>query len=94
MIVEKYGADTLRLYEMFLGPINQSKPWDSNGIDGSFRFLRKAWNLFWTKDGQLAVTDTEREALEAEWAKQDAAEIAVYGSCLSPVNESKGDKKP
>ena len=58
MIVEKYGADTLRLYEMFLGPINQSKPWDSNGIDGCFRFLRKAWNLFFTKDGQIAATDT------------------------------------
>ena len=57
MIVEKYGADTLRLYEMFLGPINQSKPWDSNGIDGCFRFLRKAWNLFFTKDGQPAATD-------------------------------------
>ena len=56
-IVEKYGADTLRLYEMFLGPINQSKPWDSNGIDGCFRFLRKAWNLFFDKDGNLAVSD-------------------------------------
>ena len=66
MIVEKYGADTLRLYEMFLGPINQSKPWDSNGIDGSFRFLRKAWNLFWTKEGQPAATDAEpsRESLK------------------------------
>ena len=59
MIVEKYGADTLRLYEMFLGPINQSKPWDSNGIDGCFRFLRKTWNLFFTKDDQFAVTDVE-----------------------------------
>ena len=56
-IVEKYGADTLRLYEMFLGPINQSKPWDSNGIDGCFRFLRKAWNLFFDKTGNLAVSD-------------------------------------
>ena len=56
-IVEKYGADTLRLYEMFLGPINQSKPWDSNGIDGCFRFLRKAWNLFFDKAGNLAVSD-------------------------------------
>ena len=45
LIVEKYGADTLRLYEMFLGPINQSKPWDSNGIDGCFRFLKKAWTF-------------------------------------------------
>ena len=52
-IVEKYGADTLRLYEMFLGPINMSKPWDSNGIDGCSRFLRKAWNLFWDKQGNF-----------------------------------------
>lgn len=57
MIVERYGADTLRLYEMFLGPISQSKPWDSNGIDGCARFLRKAWNLFFDKDGALGVTD-------------------------------------
>ena len=56
LIVEKYGADTLRLYEMFLGPINQSKPWDSNGIDGCFRFLKKAWNLFYKSDA-LTVTD-------------------------------------
>ena len=59
MIVERYGADTLRLYEMFLGPINQSKPWDSNGIDGCARFLRKAWGLFYPKGGDLAVTDAE-----------------------------------
>ena len=59
MIVEKFGADTLRLYEMFLGPISQSKPWDSNGIDGCFRFLRKTWNLFYPKNGEWAVTDAE-----------------------------------
>ena len=46
MIVENYGADTLRLYEMFLGPVEQSKPWDTNGIDGCHRFLKKFWNLF------------------------------------------------
>ena len=46
MIVERYGADTLRLYEMFLGPVEQSKPWDTNGIDGCHRFLKKFWNLF------------------------------------------------
>ena len=57
VIIEKYGADTLRLYEMFLGPISQSKPWDSNGIDGCFRFLRKAWALFYPKNGDWAVTD-------------------------------------
>ena len=47
-IIDRYGADTLRLYEMFLGPISQSKPWDSNGVDGSARFLRRFWNLFET----------------------------------------------
>ena len=56
VIVEKYGADTLRLYEMFLGPLEQSKPWDTNGIDGVHRFLRKMWNLFYKGDS-LAVSD-------------------------------------
>ena len=58
MIVEKYGADTLRLYEMFLGPIEQSKPWDTNGIDGVHRFLKKLWSLFFGNDS-LKVTDGE-----------------------------------
>ena len=49
-IVERYGADTLRLYEMFLGPIEQSKPWDTNGIDGVFRFIKKLWSLYWRGD--------------------------------------------
>jgi leucyl-tRNA synthetase len=57
-IVEKYGADTLRLYEMFLGPIEQSKPWDMNGIDGVHRFLRKFWNLFFVGD-EFSVSDDE-----------------------------------
>lgn len=56
-IVENYGADTLRLYEMFLGPLEQSKPWDTNGIDGVHRFLRKLWNLFHT--GQQHELTTE-----------------------------------
>lgn len=56
-VIARYGADTLRLYEMFLGPITQSKPWDQNGIDGCFRFLRRAWNLFFDKQGDFAVTD-------------------------------------
>src|SRR5574344_2296631 len=57
MIVERYGADTLRMYEMFLGPIDQSKPWDSNGIDGCYRFLRKVWNLYHRADGTSAVQE-------------------------------------
>ena len=59
-IVEKYGADTLRLYEMFLGPLEQSKPWDTNGIDGVFRFLKKLWATFYSgADGAWGVTDDE-----------------------------------
>ena len=57
MIVEKYGADTLRMYEMFLGPIEQSKPWDTNGIDGVHRFIRKFWSLFYNRAGEYQVTD-------------------------------------
>ena len=56
-IVERYGADTLRLYEMFLGPINQSKPWDSNGVDGSARFLHRFWNLFQQVDDSTPTKD-------------------------------------
>ena len=55
-IIERYGADTLRFYEMFLGPLEQSKPWDTNGIDGVHRFLRKLWNLYWAGDS-VKVTD-------------------------------------
>ena len=61
-ICENYGADTLRLYEMFLGPIEQSKPWDVAGIDGCFRFLKKFWQLFWDKNGELAVKDEKPSA--------------------------------
>ncbi|MBO4963616.1 MAG: leucine--tRNA ligase [Prevotella sp.] len=57
MIVEKYGADTLRLYEMFLGPVEQSKPWDTNGIDGCHRFLKKFWSLFYSRDGEFMPND-------------------------------------
>lgn len=57
MIVEKYGADTLRLYEMFLGPVEQSKPWDTNGIDGCHRFLKKLWGLFYDREGNQLFND-------------------------------------
>ena len=58
-IVEQYGADTLRMYEMFLGPIEQSKPWDTNGIDGVHKFLRKFWRTFFDREGNFAVTDEQ-----------------------------------
>ena len=64
MIVEKYGADTLRMYEMFLGPVEQSKPWDTNGIDGVHRFLKKFWTLYSDKGGGFAFSDAEPAAEE------------------------------
>ncbi len=66
-IVENFGADTLRLYEMFLGPLEQSKPWDTNGIDGCHRFLRKIWNICFDKEDNLILTDEEptREELKS-----------------------------
>jgi leucyl-tRNA synthetase len=56
-IIEGYGADTLRMYEMFLGPLEQSKPWNTNGIDGVFKFLRKFWNLFHDENGDLNLSE-------------------------------------
>ena len=56
VIVERYGADTLRLYEMFLGPVEASKPWDTNGIDGVNRFLKKLWNMVFDGDA-VRLTD-------------------------------------
>ncbi len=64
MIVDKYGADTLRLYEMFLGPVEASKPWNTNGIDGTFRFLKKLWNLFYDRSDKLLVCEEEPNADE------------------------------
>ena len=65
MIVEKYGADTLRLYEMFLGPVEASKPWDTNGIDGCFRFLKKFWNLFYENRTDKFLPCDEKPSAES-----------------------------
>ena len=87
MIVEKYGADTLRLYEMFLGPVEQSKPWDTNGIDGCHRFLKKFWALFYgngrdNQDGKLLADDSEptREQLKSvhKLIKKVTQDIEVF----------------
>ncbi|WP_421942459.1 leucine--tRNA ligase [Pedobacter sp.] len=58
-LIERYGADTLRMYEMFLGPLEQSKPWNTNGIEGVFKFLRKFWRLFHNEAWEFTVTDAE-----------------------------------
>ncbi len=65
MIVEKYGADTLRLYEMFLGPVEQSKPWDTNGIDGCHRFLKKFWGLFYDNRSDAFLPNNEEAKPES-----------------------------
>jgi leucyl-tRNA synthetase len=58
-LVEKFGADTLRMYEMFLGPLEQTKPWDIKGINGVFNFLRKLWRLFHDADGNVVLSENE-----------------------------------
>lgn len=76
-VVERYGADCFRMYEMFLGPIEQAKPWDMQGIDGVFRFLRKFWNLFFDKNGNFSVSD---EAPDKE-------ELKILHTAIKKVNE-------
>lgn len=82
MIVEKFGADTLRLYEMFLGPVEQSKPWDTNGIDGCHRFLKKLWKFMTNEDGTINATDgaASKEELKAlhTLIKKMTADIEVF----------------
>ena len=87
MIVEKYGADTLRLYEMFLGPVEQSKPWDTNGIDGCHRFLKKFWALFYgnsreNPEGKLLIDYNQptKEALKSvhKLIKKVSQDIEVF----------------
>jgi leucyl-tRNA synthetase len=63
-IIEKYGADTLRMYEMFLGPLEQSKPWDTNGIDGVHKFFRKTWRLYHDAQNNFQVSPVEATAEE------------------------------
>lgn len=87
-ICDTYGADTLRLYEMFLGPIEQSKPWDTKGIDGVNRFLRKFWRLYYGADG-LLVNDAEPDAAELKTLHtligkvQSDIETFSYNTCIS-----------
>ena len=100
-IVERYGADTLRLYEMFLGPLEQSKPWDTNGIDGVNRFLKKLWGLFYKGD-QMLVTDEEpsRDSLKSlhKLIKKVTADIesfsyntsvAAFMICVNELSQQK-----
>lgn len=100
-IVERYGADTLRLYEMFLGPLEQSKPWDTNGIDGVNRFLKRLWGLFYKGD-EFLVTDGEptKEELKSlhklikkvTWDIENFSfntSIAAFMICVNELNTLK-----
>ena len=87
VIISKYGADTLRLYEMFLGPLEQSKPWDTNGIEGTSRFLKKFWNLFHT--GAPAAS-TRVDPIDGFHVTDDAPtkeELKVLHATLKKVEE-------
>ncbi len=63
-IIEKYGADTLRMYEMFIGPLEQSKPWDTSGIDGVSKFLKRFWKLFFNEKGEFSVDEEPADSQE------------------------------
>lgn len=104
-VAEKYGADTLRMYEMFLGPLEQSKPWDMNGIDGVHRFLRKVWSLFY-KGEEFVVTDEEptKEELKSlhKLIKKVSADIesfsfntsvSAFMICVNELTSLKCSKK-
>ena len=101
-ICDTYGADTLRLYEMFLGPIEQAKPWDTKGIDGVNRFLKKFWRMFWDRE-QWLVTDEEPTAAELKalhkliGKEQEDIEHFSYNTTISAfmiaLNELQGCSK-
>jgi len=74
-LIEKYGADTLRLYEMFLGPIEQAKPWDTNGIEGVFRFIRKLWRLYHNEKNEFLVSDEPATKTELKLLHQTIKKI-------------------
>ncbi|MCB9185218.1 MAG: class I tRNA ligase family protein [Flavobacteriales bacterium] len=87
-VIDRYGADTLRLYEMFLGPLEDAKPWNTNGIEGVYRFLKKFWNLFYDGD-TFSVSDEEPtkkelKALHATIKKvQEDIERLSFNTCVS-----------
>ncbi len=101
MIVEKFGADTLRLYEMFLGPVEQSKPWDTNGIDGCHRFLKKLWNYMTTETTAEKASKEELKSLHTLIKKVTGdigqfsynTSIAAFMICLNELTKLKVSSK-
>lgn len=105
LVVEKYGADTLRLYEMFLGPLEASKPWDTNGIDGVHRFLKKFWSMFYNND-KLNISDDKLNADELKSLHKLIKKVtfdvenfsfntsvAAFMICLNELSSLKCNKK-
>jgi leucyl-tRNA synthetase len=98
-VIEQYGADCFRLYEMFLGPIEQAKPWDIQGIDGVSKFLRKFWNLFFDRDRNWVVED--KEPTKEEWKilhtaikkVTDDIERFSFNTCVSAFMVATNDLK-
>jgi len=105
-LVEKYGADTLRMYEMFLGPLEQSKPWDTKGIEGVFRFLKKFWRLYHDAESNFAVSDETATPEELKILhkaikriKEDTERfsfntaISVFMICVNELQDKKCNKR-
>ena len=105
-IVEKYGADTLRMYEMFLGPIEQSKPWDTNGIEGVHRFFRKLWKLYHNEKNEFSITDEKPSDQELKSlhkiikkVKEDIegfsfnTSVSAFMICVNELTEQKCNKR-
>ena len=105
-LVEKYGADTLRLYEMFLGPLEQHKPWDTQGIEGVFRFIRKLWKLYHDYDNNLAISDEEPTKAELKVLHKTIKKIqedierfsfntavSTFMICVNELSELKCNKR-
>ncbi|MFI3266062.1 MAG: leucine--tRNA ligase [Rikenellaceae bacterium] len=105
-IVEQYGADTLRMYEMFLGPLEQAKPWDTNGIDGVHKFLRKVWRLAFDNKGELNISEQEPTPAELKTLHKTIKKvgedienfsfntsISAFMICVNELNEQKCNKR-
>ncbi|MGI6291921.1 MAG: leucine--tRNA ligase [Bacteroidales bacterium] len=105
-IIEKYGADTLRMYEMFLGPLEQSKPWDIKGIEGVFRFLRKFWKLYHDAQEQFCITneiptDEELKVLHKTIKKVEEdiekmsynTAVSAFMVCINELSDLKCNKR-
>ncbi len=106
LLIDRYGADTLRLYEMFLGPLEQSKPWDTSGIEGVFRFMRKFWRLYHDTENEFCISEEAPSAAELKVLHktikkiQDDTErisfntsVSSFMICVNELTELKCNKR-